>query len=60
MKLWKVQKFAGDVVYDLRSTNLLLPAVALLVALVAVPVLITRSGSDGSAGAWPLFRISPT
>ena len=51
MKLWKLQKFAGDVVYDLRSKNLLLPAVALLVALVAVPVLIARSGSDGSAGA---------
>lgn len=54
MKLWKLQKFAGDVVYDLRSKNLLLPAVALLVALVAVPVLITRSGSDGSAGAYGL------
>lgn len=54
MKLWKLQKFAGDVVYDLRSKNLLLPAVALLVALVAVPVLIARSGSDGSAGAYGL------
>ena len=54
MKLWKLQKFAGDVVYDLRNKNLLLPAVALLVALVAVPVLIARSGSDGSAGAYGL------
>jgi hypothetical protein len=54
VKLWKLQKFAGDVVYDLRSKNLLLPAVALLVALVAVPVLIARSGSDGSAGAYGL------
>jgi hypothetical protein len=52
MKLWKVQKFAGDVVYDLRNKNLLLPVLALLVALVAVPVLISRSGSDGSAGAY--------
>ncbi len=60
MKLWKVQKFAGDVVYDLRSKNLLLPAVALLVALVAVPVLITRSGSDGSAGAYGLGATSAT
>jgi hypothetical protein len=47
VKLWKVQKFAGDVVYDLRSRNLLLPAVALLVALVAVPVLVSRGGSNG-------------
>jgi len=54
VKLWKVQKFAGDVVYDLRNKNLLIPAVALLVALIAVPVLITRSGSDGSAGAYGL------
>jgi hypothetical protein len=54
VKLWKLQKFAGDVVYDLRSKNLLLPAVALLVALVAVPVLIAGSGSDGSAGAYGL------
>jgi hypothetical protein len=54
VKLWKVQKFAGDVVYDLRNKNLLLPAVALVIALVAVPVLITRSGSDGSAGAYGL------
>lgn len=50
MKLWKVQKFAGDVVYDLRQRNLLLPVVALLVALVAVPLLIARGGSEGSAG----------
>jgi hypothetical protein len=48
VKLWKLQKFAGDVVYDLRQKNLLLPAVGLLVALVAVPVLISRGGSDGS------------
>jgi hypothetical protein len=49
VKLWKVQKFAGDVVYDLRQRNLLLPAVGLLIALVAVPILIARGGSDGSA-----------
>jgi hypothetical protein len=50
VKPWKLQKFAGDVVYDLRNRNLLLPVVALLVALVAVPVLIARGGSDGGAG----------
>jgi hypothetical protein len=50
VKPWKLQKFAGDVVYDLRSRNLLLPVIALVVALVAVPVLIARGGSDGGAG----------
>jgi hypothetical protein len=50
VKLWKVQKFAGDVVYDLRQKNLLLPVIGLLVALVAVPILIARGGSEGSVG----------
>ena len=50
MKLWKVQKFAGDVVYDLRNRNLLLPVVGLLIALVAVPVLIAKGSSDGGVG----------
>jgi hypothetical protein len=45
-----VQKFAGDVVYDLRNRHLLLPAAALVVALVAVPILIARGGSDGATG----------
>jgi hypothetical protein len=52
VKLWKVQKFVGDVVYDLRNRNLLLPVVALVVALVAVPVLLSRGGSDVSAGTF--------
>jgi hypothetical protein len=50
VKPWKLQKFAGDVVYDLRTRNLLLPVLALVVALVAVPILIARGGSDGGAG----------
>jgi hypothetical protein len=50
VKLWKLQKFAGDVVYDLRNRNLLLPVVGLLVALVAVPVLIAKGSSDGGVG----------
>lgn len=49
MKLWKVQKFFGDVVYDLRSRGLLPVVILLLVALVAVPVLISRGGSDSNA-----------
>ena len=44
MKPWKIQKFFGDIVYDLRSRGLL-PVVALLVvAMVAVPMLLTRGG----------------
>jgi len=50
VKLWKVQKFASDVVYDLRQRNMLLPAIGLLVALVAVPILIAKGSSDGSVG----------
>jgi hypothetical protein len=49
VKLWKIQKFASDVVYDLRSRNLLLVAVLLIVAIVAIPIMITRgSGSEST------------
>lgn len=44
-----MQRFAGDLVHDLRSRNLLLPAVALVVALLAVPILISGGGSEGAA-----------
>jgi hypothetical protein len=46
MKPWKVQKFFEDVVYDLRSRGLLPVVILLVVAMVAVPVLITRGSSD--------------
>jgi hypothetical protein len=46
MKLWKVQKFFGDVVYDLRSRRLLPLAIGLLVAIIAVPILISRGSSS--------------
>jgi hypothetical protein len=49
MKAWKVQKFFGDVVYDLRSRGLLPVVGLLLVAMVAVPVLISRHSSGSSA-----------
>jgi hypothetical protein len=48
MKLWKVQKFFGDVIYDLRSRGLLPVVIALLIAMVAVPILISRGGNDSS------------
>ena len=43
MKPWRMQKFFGDLVYDLRSRNLLPIVIALAVAVVAVPVLILRA-----------------
>ena len=45
MKPWKVRKFAGDVIYDLRSRNLLLVVLMLLIAILAVPVLVSKSSS---------------
>lgn len=46
MKTWKIQKFASDVVYDMRSRNLLPLAVLLVVAILATPFLVGGSGSD--------------
>lgn len=49
MKPWKVQKFFGDIVYDLRTRGLLPVAALMLIAMIAVPVLIARSGSKDTA-----------
>lgn len=46
MKAWKIQKFASDLVYDMRSRNLLPLAVLLLVAMLAAPFLIKGSATD--------------
>jgi hypothetical protein len=48
VKAWRARKFVADVVYDLRSRNLLLVVVMLMVGIVAVPVLLSSS-SSGSA-----------
>jgi hypothetical protein len=53
MKPWKVQKFFGDVVYDLRSRGLLPVVILVGVAMVAVPVLISRGGGSSSASLQP-------
>jgi hypothetical protein len=50
MKPWKIRKFFGDVIYDLRQRNLLLVAIMLVVGIVAVPVLISTSGPGASEG----------
>jgi hypothetical protein len=51
MKPWKVRKFFGDVVYDLRSRGLLPVVILIVVAMVAVPVLISRGSGDTSASS---------
>ena len=51
MKPWKMQKFFGDVVYDLRSRGLLPVVILVAVAMVVVPVLISRGGTTSSGSA---------
>lgn len=51
MKPWKAQKFAGDLVYDLRNRGLLPVAVLLLIAIVAAPMAIKMTGSDAEPAA---------
>jgi hypothetical protein len=58
VKSWKVQKFFGDLVYDLRNRGLLPVAILLLVALVAVPIVISRGGSEPPATSAALAEIT--
>ena len=59
LQTWKVQKFFGDLVYDLRSRGLL-PVVGLLVvAMIAVPMLIS-GGSSSSSSLQPTAATSQT
>lgn len=46
MKSWKIQKFFGDLIYDMRSRGLLPLAALLLAAMVAVPMYLASQGSD--------------
>jgi hypothetical protein len=50
MKGWKLRKFAGDVVYGLRSRGLLPIAIALAAAVLLVPAYFALTGSDGGGG----------
>jgi hypothetical protein len=50
MSGWKVQKFFGDLFYDLRSRNLLPVVIMLAIGIVAVPILVS-SGSSGNGSA---------
>jgi hypothetical protein len=53
MKPWKLQKFFGDVVYDLRNRGLLPVVVLLLIAMVAIPVVISRGASSSGPSLQP-------
>lgn len=46
MKAWKVQKFFGDLIYDMRSRGLLPFAALLVVAMFVVPYYLASQGSD--------------
>ncbi len=50
MKGWKLRKFAGDVVYNLRSRGLLPIAIALVAAAVLVPAYFALTGGDDNGG----------
>jgi len=51
MKAWKLQKFFGDVVYDLRNRGLLPVVGLLIVAMIAVPILLSRGGGNSSGSS---------
>jgi hypothetical protein len=53
MSSWKLKKFANDVVYDLRNRGLLPVVALLLVAIVAIPIVISRGGSSSAPIADP-------
>ena len=54
MSAWKVRKFFGDLVYDLRNRNLLPVVIMLAVGIVAVPLLVSRGSSgNGSVSLGP-------
>jgi hypothetical protein len=60
MKTWRIQKFFGDVVYDLRNRGLLPVVILLVVAMVAVPLLISRGNSSfSSASLQPTANTKP-
>jgi hypothetical protein len=60
LKPWKIQKFFGDIVYDLRSRGLLPVAILLVVAMVVVPMLISRGSSSGSGSSLQPTSATPT
>jgi hypothetical protein len=60
MKPWKLQKFFGDVVYDLRNRGLLPVVAMLLIAMVAIPVVISRGGTSSAGPLQPAGATAET
>ena len=56
MKTWKIQKFGSDLIYDLRSRGLLPLAAVLVIAIVAVPFVISKMSSSDSAPTGPPIK----
>ena len=56
MKTWKIQKFGSDLIYDLRSRGLLPLAAVLVIAIVAVPFVISKLSSSDSAPTSPPIK----
>ncbi len=59
MKPWKLQRFASDVVYDLRTRNMLSIAIVLVVGILAVPFLIKASGTESDSSSAGLTAGDP-
>lgn len=57
----RISAFASDLVQDLRDRHLLIPAIALLAAIVAVPILLGGGGGETDDGtAAPAAQTAPT
>jgi hypothetical protein len=60
MKPWKIQKFASDVIYDLRTRNMLSIAIVLVLGIFLVPIMISMtSGSSEPAPSGGLTAGDP-
>jgi hypothetical protein len=57
MKFWKIERFFNDVVYDLRERGLLPVAIGLVVAMVAVPLIISRGGGSDAPAPSPSTNV---
>lgn len=55
----RASSLGKDLLQDLRDRNLLIPAIALVVLIVAVPVLLGSGGSDDSSSSGPAVTSAP-
>jgi hypothetical protein len=55
----RISEFAREIIRDLRDRNMLIPAIALVVAIIAVPVLLGGGGSEVTAPVAPSAGATP-